>query len=362
MLSLGPLSHTRHTTNYQGKLSDCQLDSSASNKGAGFQKSNDKIKRSHSLLRLLSLRPKLSFKNFTRDCENSKLSDMPDNKQTEEIGSWEERRVVSRDGKFELITEIFFASIDQRDEKAAGGNACTVLAAVIADWLHKNPKNMPHRRQFDSLVHEGSSEWRKLCAVTDKNNEFSDQHFDLETVIEAKIRNLSVMTDMSYIGFFSSEDMIERFGFLEGAMTFDNVWNELLHADNAGEGRVYITGWNDHFFVLKVEKDAIYLIDTLGERLFEGCKQAYIMKFHEGSMICKRETEDGCQTEKIENDSEEQEKDYHCKGMGCCREYIKEFLAGLPLRELLEHDLQRGLVEKALHQRLQIEFHYTVPL
>jgi len=31
--------------------------------------------------------------------------------------------------------------------------------------------------------------------------------------------------------------------------------------------------------LVKIEKEAYYIIDTLGERLFEGCKQAYILKF-----------------------------------------------------------------------------------
>ncbi|KAJ0987697.1 hypothetical protein J5N97_006053 [Dioscorea zingiberensis] len=404
-LSLGTFSCTRHPptgntklmpTIDQDELSNYSLavlssaDSSADdenemkcredNKGTSIQKSQDKVKQPPSLLRLLSLdRSKLSFKMANhlkgeslrqkqtekQNGEKSPLPRIQDIHRTDESGSWGKQRVISRDGKMELSTEIFFASIDQRDQKAAGGNACTVLAAVIADWLHKNPNILPQRPQFDDLVHEGSSEWRKLCSDKDHKNNFSDQHFDLDTVLEAKIRNLSVITEKSYIGFFRLRDMIDEIGFLEGAMSFDTIWKELLCSDTS-EGRVYITGWNDHFFVLKVEREAIYLIDTLGERLFEGCNQAYILKFQKESTIHRRQTDDGSQTENFNKCTGEEEKDYRsskevlCTGIACCKEYIKEFLAALPLREL-EQDIQRGLVKKTLHQRLQIEFHYTVP-
>ena len=39
--------------------------------------------------------------------------------------------------------------------------------------------------------------------------------------------------------------------------------------------------------ILKVEADAYYIIDTLGERLYEGCNQAYILKFDSSTVINK---------------------------------------------------------------------------
>ena len=50
---------------------------------------------------------------------------------------------------------------------------------------------------------------------------------------------------------------------------------------------VYIVSWNDHFFVLNVEQDAHYIIDTLGERLYEGCNQAHVLKFDKDTTIWK---------------------------------------------------------------------------
>ncbi|XP_010922987.1 uncharacterized protein [Elaeis guineensis] len=289
-----------------------------------------------------------------------------------EVGNWQKKRVVSRDGQMELVTDIFLASIDQRSEKAAGGSACTVIAVVIADWLHNNPKTLPLRCQFDQLVREGSLEWRKLCADENHNGKFFDHHFDLDTVLEAKIRPLSEVKKMSYVGFFSLDDMPDSLKFLQGAMSFDILWKELICGDESEE-RVYIASWNDHFFVLKIEKNVIYLIDTFGERLFEGCNQAYILKFSKESMVYRRHTDSGSQTidsgectknvphgEGMDEDSDSS-KEVVCEGTESCKRYIKEFLAALPLREL-QNEIKRGVAEEAiLHRHLQIEFHYTAP-
>ncbi|KAM3341833.1 hypothetical protein P3S68_026799 [Capsicum galapagoense] len=55
-----------------------------------------------------------------------------------------------------LQTQIFFASIDQQSERAAGESACTTLVVVIADWFHCNPEDIPIKSQLDSLICEGS--------------------------------------------------------------------------------------------------------------------------------------------------------------------------------------------------------------
>ncbi|CAM8968727.1 unnamed protein product [Rhodiola kirilowii] len=159
----------------------------------------------------------------------------------------------------------------------------------------------------------------------------------------------------------------------------------------------YIVSWNDHFFVLKVEPEAYYIIDTLGERLYEGCNQAYILKFDRTTVIHKlaltTESSDdkpasvnkkelialdpkGDSVEKngpmedqitdrtlvqgdesIKTDVEETE--IVCRGKESCKEYIKSMLTAIPIRELLV-DIKKGLMASVpVHQRLQIEFHYT---
>lgn len=314
------------------------------------------------------------------------------------IGNWEQKEIMSRDGHMKLETEIFFASIDQRSERAAGESACTALVAVIADWFQNNHDLMPIKSQFDCLIREGSLEWRNLCENETYRERFPDKHFDLETVLQAKIRSLSVVPGKSFVGFFHPDEKEEgRFDFLHGAMSFDSMWDEISHASQClgnGEPQVYIVSWNDHFFVLKVESEAYYIIDTLGERLFEGCNQAYILKFDKNTTIYKLPSsvqlseqkpvddqqmepknqlaeqsnakEDGGSTEDgsvvaepEEVVKKEVEEEVVCRGKESCKEYIKKFLAAIPIREL-QADIKRGLMASTpLHQRLQIEFHYT---
>ncbi|OAY43019.1 uncharacterized protein LOC110621002 [Manihot esculenta] len=315
------------------------------------------------------------------------------------IGSWEHKEIISRDGHMKLQTEVFFASIDQRNERAAGESACTALVAVIADWFQNNHGIMPIKSQFDSLIREGSLEWRNLCENETYREQFPDKHFDLETIIQAKIRSLSVVPGKSFIGFFHPEGMDEgRFDFLHGAMSFDNIWDEISGCGsehpNSDEPQVYIVSWNDHFFILKVEPEAYYIIDTLGERLYEGCNQAYILKFDRNTIIRKLPSVAQPSDEKIMGDQPivavagehknqqsnskeevsesgtvvikpeepgktEDEGEVICQGKDSCKEYIKSFLAAIPIREL-QADIKKGLIASTpLHHRLQIEFHYT---
>ncbi|KAE8725147.1 pentatricopeptide repeat-containing family protein [Hibiscus syriacus] len=319
------------------------------------------------------------------------------------IGSWEQKEVVSRDGHMKLQAQVFFASIDQRSERAAGESACTALVAVIADWFQNNRDLMPIKSQFDSLIRDGSLEWRNLCENETYRERFPDKHFDLETVLQAKIRPLTVVPGKSFIGFFHPEGMNKgRFDFLHGAMSFDNIWDEISRASeeclNNGEPQVYIVSWNDHFFILKVEPEAYYIIDTLGERLYEGCDQAYILKFDSSTVIHKlantaqsaddkptgdekiataatklkispvqqqvNRKEDSSVAGYVATKPEESVKskdveEVVCRGKESCKEYIKSFLAAIPIREL-QADIKKGLMASTpLHHRLQIEFHYT---
>ncbi|KAL6988137.1 hypothetical protein U1Q18_013885, partial [Sarracenia purpurea var. burkii] len=305
------------------------------------------------------------------------------------IGSWEHKEVTSRDGRMKLHTQVFFASIDQRSERAAGESACTALVAVIADWFQNNRNLMPIKSQFDSLIREGSLEWRNLCENETYRMRFPDKHFDLETVLQAKIRPLSVVPGKSFIGFFHPDGMEEgRFDFLHGAMSFDNIWDEisrpLSESSSNGDPQSYIVSWNDHFFVLMVEPEAYYIIDTLGERLYEGCDQAYILKFDRNTVIYSlpnstKSSEElpaanqqqinhkDCSIEEpvVEANSESskrsvaKEEQVLCQGKESCKEYIKSFLAAIPIREL-KADIEKGLMDSThLHRRLQIEFHYT---
>lgn len=295
---------------------------------------------------------------------SSSVSDFGDDNFA--VGTWETKEVISRDGQLKLSTDVFFASIDQRSERAAGQSACTALVAVIAEWFKLNRDVMPIKSQFDCLIQEGSLEWRNLCGNRAYIEQFPDKHFDLETVLQANIRRLSVVPEKSYIGFFhpmGSED-VGGFDFLQGAMSFDSIWEEIATSES---DCLYIVSWNDHFFVLKVERDAYYIIDTLGERLYEGCDRAYILKFDRNSTIHRTQNHKENKTYSKEGHSGEEvvkqaivaKEELVCRGKGSCKEYIKSFLAAIPIREL-QADMKKGLMSSApLHHRLQIEFHYT---
>ncbi|CAA0822583.1 Unknown protein [Striga hermonthica] len=294
------------------------------------------------------------------------------------VGAWEQKEITSRDGRMKIQTEVFFASIDQRSERAAGESACTALVAVIADWLQNNPNLMPIKSQFDTLIRDGSLEWRNLCEIETYRARFPDGHFDLETVLHAeKIRELCVVPEKSFVGFFHPEGIEEgSFDFLHGAMSFDNIWDEIMSLEEGAEcGPVFIVSWNDHFFVLKIESDACYIIDTLGERLHEGCYQAYILKFDRDTSIRrlppggdqpleeKKPVVPDLNEPTLVKEEPEPLKDENeelvCRGKECCKEYIKSFLAAIPIREL-QADIKKGLkTSTPLYQRLQIEFHFT---
>ncbi|BBG96899.1 hypothetical protein Prudu_005852 [Prunus dulcis] len=189
---------------------------------------------------------------------------------------------------------------------AAGESACTALVAVITDWLKSNRNEMPVKCEFDSLIRDGSSEWRTLCDNEAYIERFPDKHFDLETILQAKIRPLSVVPEKSFIGFFHPEELGNRdCDFLQGAMSFDSIWDEISRSASEcacnSELLVYIVSWNDHFFILKVEQDAFYIIDTLGERLYEGCNQAYILKFDKDTTIQRLPSEAKASNEKSGN-------------------------------------------------------------
>ncbi|XP_042476038.1 uncharacterized protein LOC122057812 [Macadamia integrifolia] len=315
------------------------------------------------------------------------------------VGSWEHKEVISRDGHMKLQSQVFYASIDQRSERAAGESACTALVAVIADWFQNNRDDMPIKSQFDSLIREGSLEWRNLCENESYRERFPDKHFDLETVLQAKMRPIAVAPQKSFIGFFHPDGMEDGgFDFLHGAMSFDNIWDEITHAasncPSNGDPQVYIVSWNDHFFVLKVEAEAYYIIDTLGERLYEGCHQAYILKFDKDTKIHRMPKEAQSEEKpagdqqkattaaesangqvqqsnlmedpaagplvlKPEESNNSEGEEVVCSGKESCKEYIKNFLAAIPLREL-QVDIKKGFMASTpLHHRLQIEFHYT---
>ncbi|XP_073158270.1 uncharacterized protein [Henckelia pumila] len=301
--------------------------------------------------------PVLQDKDQTRTCLVSE-----DQQEESSTCAWEDGELVSRDGKTKVKAGVFFASFDQRSDEADGESACAALALVISHWLNLNKDEMPDRLEFDNLIKEGSSEWRKLCGNADLVRDFPNKHFDLETVLRADIRPVSVLHEKSFVGFFGAD----KFESLKGAMSFDEIWNEI--SGNAAAAvkyigpSIYIVSWHEHFFVLKVEEKAYYIIDTLGERLFEGCNRAYVLKFDDSAVMMQiqadKETTNQPRTEDTNSEEATETEKIICSGKDCCREFIKRFLAAIPLHDLEEEEKTKGVSYVSLYRRLQIEFSY----
>ncbi|GMP98480.1 hypothetical protein CsSME_00046348 [Camellia sinensis var. sinensis] len=165
--------------------------------------------------------------------------------------------------------------------------------------------------------------------------------------------NTTALHEKSFIGFFG----LEKFETLKGVISFDQIWDEIkknAESDN-DVPRIYIVSWNDHFFVLKVDVNAYYIIDTFGERLFEGCNQAYILRFDDSALMRGKVEKEGIS-------SDQASEDEICSGKECCREFMKRFLATIPLRELESEEKKEPVSSFALYQRLQIEFNFTTSL
>ncbi|MED6216368.1 hypothetical protein PIB30_007011 [Stylosanthes scabra] len=309
--------------------------------------------RSFTGLGFNSVTAKQEFQLATRSRALTKSHEVSSHLRYEEkncsSSRWKSREISSRDGKLKLKTNVFLASFDQMSEEASGDSACSVLVALIAHWLHSN-NNMPTMSQFDNLITQGSSEWRKLCKSDYYLKLFPDKHFDLETVLEANLRPIIVVPQESYTGFFSPE----KFQCLKGAMSFDQIWDEIRTKVDNNKPRIYIVSWNDHFFVLKVEKDAYYVIDSLGERLYEGCQQAFILKFDESSVMYRKVER---KQQLVEGGSSRFEAG--CRGKECCKEFIKRFLAAISVRQLEKEEKKGNVSNPFLHRQLQIDFHYS---
>ncbi|KAK6933276.1 hypothetical protein RJ641_036170 [Dillenia turbinata] len=176
-------------------------------------------------------------------------------------------------------------------------------------------------------------EWRNLCEDAIYRSKFSDQHFNLDTVIKAQIRPLMLTPERAYVGFFELEEMPSQLDFLQGAMSFDNVWEEGQNSKALSE-QIYDVCWNDHFFVLKVEDDAIFLIDTLEERLTGDGDKAFTLKFNKESKVCRIHQKaansnidegnsmDGhASNHEINKDGSS--KELVCEGKSSCKEFTK---------------------------------------
>ena len=126
--------------------------------------------------------------------------------------------------------------------------------------------------------------------------------------------------------------------------------------------------WNDHFFLLHFRREAggtvAYVMDSLGERLCEGCRRAYVLRFDGESL--EATTFFKTPPERREDDAEtaepaERERD----AAAAAAAFIGDVLPSRALRDVGAQILAAangaGRAEQpdpeTLMRRLQIEFH-----
>ncbi|KAF9621986.1 hypothetical protein IFM89_029206 [Coptis chinensis] len=113
-----------------------------------------------------------------------------------------------------------------------------------------------------------------------------------------------------------------------------------------------------------------FFIDTLGERLYEGCDQAYILKFDRETTICRLPSETQLLEGKTGADQKtvavaegrngQVQQTNNLKETPVTKQPVAkpEELGKMEGEE--EVDIKKGLMDSTpLHHRLQIEFHYT---
>ncbi|KAF4364837.1 hypothetical protein G4B88_025556 [Cannabis sativa] len=117
------------------------------------------------------------------------------------------------------------------------------------------------------------------------------------------------------------------------------MW-ENITKDLTTEPKIFVVGWNDHFFVLKLELHVCYIIDSYGSRLFRGCNQAYMLKFDDSSVIYGTDQQ------------------ILCTGKDCCKEYMRKFLSSNIVMKL-EKEYKRGYIQLPyLYEKLQVDMSY----
>ena len=67
-------------------------------------------------------------------------------------------------------------------------------------------------------------EWRNLCDIEAYREKFLDRDFDMETVLQDNVCLLFVSPGKSFVGFFEDEGVGDYIEFLQGDMSFDNIW------------------------------------------------------------------------------------------------------------------------------------------
>ncbi|KAH9704742.1 Integrase catalytic domain-containing protein [Citrus sinensis] len=260
-----------------------------------------------------------------------------------------------------------------------------------ADMLTKPLPSVKFKAALNLIeVNSQDEDWiyHRNCNLDSVQNSKSLRHTVKRRILPWRKRKLRFRSHKT-----KEEPLLKKNYRKEGGEDIDFVCRQLSSSDDSGFA-VLLEAQNCPLFVVPKKSFVVFFhpeglelgrdhslwklttfIDTSGERLYQGCNQAYIPKFDNDATI-KRLPKDTKSSE--ENNSKASDKAapganpfegtsvvYRVeegtvyRGNVSCNEYIKSFLAAIPVREL-HTDIRKGLMASTpLHHRLQLEFHYT---
>lgn len=277
---------------------------------------------------------------------------------------------------------------------------------------------LPPKPKFiiDALISGAAREWRTLCQDELLVAKFPDKHFDLDTAAglhtpftvagevlrtegredkkvnsssghdekNKKLYRASIHHGGSFVGFLrppgiavGDSPVLDMLA--DAAPPLEQIIQELRQQSPA----TFAVSWNDHFFTLhfRLEKSigssdsnnssskesiVAYVIDSLGERLCEGCRRGYVLRFDEESLMGVGDEGDGDAWDTTEGDKNEKnsKKTSQCNVASAVAAFVGDVLPSRALRDVscsisAFANGDRNAVEpdpETLMRRLQIEF------
>eukprot|EP01026_Neomeris_dumetosa_P062472 TRINITY_DN5911_c0_g1_i11.p1 TRINITY_DN5911_c0_g1~~TRINITY_DN5911_c0_g1_i11.p1 ORF type:complete len:764 (-),score=131.61 TRINITY_DN5911_c0_g1_i11:854-2806(-) len=204
---------------------------------------------------------------------------------------WWRKRISTRanEHSIALDVDVCYAKFDQRSSQAEGYAACACMSVVLAEWLLQNPGKLPIQQgQMEQLLLTGARDWQLIQQSLGEDagassRQSNDGHIYLETALEQLGRQASLVVDGQYVVFlrpFEGSNVkldcppLEEY--LSSTPSLSEIWKEMEQRAPC----VFIVAWNEHFALLEFMEDGrVFFVDTLGERLHEGCDRAYILRF-----------------------------------------------------------------------------------
>ena len=232
----------------------------------------------------------------------------------------------------------FEASIEESPSKDGASDTEPSSDGEDASEKKRTPRfSLQPRFALDFIVTGAAREWRRLCSDESLVARFPDKHFDLDTAaelhapfsVEAEMRffeaeseappasdgsfsppgstaglptkkpkrksllRAKIHHDKSFVGFLrppgvAQGDSPALDALAEAAPPLETIVRELSLAATPATPSTYAVSWNDHFFTLHFRREAgatvAYVMDSLGERLCEGCRRAYVLRFDSESL------------------------------------------------------------------------------